>query len=514
MKLLRMLILVLIETVLMTIAVRAEESKFECPSSHSFGDGVPDSETITLCEPISILAEKPVSCCCTVGRVWGIYEHEPFVDLDAVPDSIFIPLSSSNVVCGCTGQYLTESHTITNIVIKMCGQCPPGTDNTKVNSMRMQISLGRTSYGEYAGHLEIYSRSFPDLSYATPAALQVKTAHLRDMDVIRDTASGEVRQIMATECFVTVEPLDSHRYTVSFYSPGSVAPNLDVNGCYVLNSGSSPFSHYLFENPDTTNAFERLRITKTFNGSTEQSEFSWRWDAQNRPNWALSKGGGLQTIGLCVEPYDGGTFKTLTTRAQDGKVAAVERKQYVAFGSSQLPVQIVRDPDGAALTTRYEYYADGKRRITVNPDGSWDKTLYSGGLVSERRSGWLDVGTNATAEATQVTSYDHTPFLTTTESNAVITVSTNVFTVLTTNEVDVVTTNEYSVVETNTSYDVQTNLWPDTGATDPGTPRVETVIAASVPVAKPLRVIYTDTMGYKTVEEVRLLVPRPANRLL
>ena len=58
MKLLRMLILVLIETVLMTIAVRAEESKFECPSSHSFGDGVPDSETITL----EALAKPPGRC--------------------------------------------------------------------------------------------------------------------------------------------------------------------------------------------------------------------------------------------------------------------------------------------------------------------------------------------------------------------------------------------------------------------------------------------------------------------
>jgi RHS repeat-associated protein len=454
----------------------------------------PEEIEADLCaEHIPVEVSARVTCSSVLQGWVNGSTNVPHIPGEYVPSSVNVALSSYD--CGHDGCHPITNKTVSvRIVYKGCDTCPAGTEEGEIGSLRHRINLGRAADGGAAGFLELYASDAPDASFATPEAL--KLFSLRGVDAVRDRDTGHLRQILAAECFVTVDPVDEHRYTVSFHTPGSVESELDTNGWYVLKSGASPFSHFLIENPDTTNAFRRMRISRTANGEARATEYAWERDNQDRLNWSLGKGGGLQEIGLCVEPYGDGESKTWTTRAQGGAAAAVERKQYMTFGGSRLLTLAVRDPAGAALTTRYEYTESGALRLTVGPGGSWNENVFSGGWVSERRSGWLDASTNASEEATQVTAYIHIPFLAVVETNIVDMI---------------VSTNEQSVVQTNFTYNIQTNLWPDTGVTDPGTPRVETVIAAGVPIAKILRVIYTDTMGYKRVEEVRLADPAAAD---
>ena len=352
-----------------------------------------------------------------------------------------------------------------------------------VKSLHMKLSLGYTSGGLMAGRLALDSAAPSNAIYSSSSLVLTNP---RVEDVVH-MDSG--RQILAPEAFVVITNTSAQSYDVSFYPPRrveireTVTPGLSyfVNGilvqhfttnlCYVIQPGTLPFAQYSVENPDGSNACSRLRITRNPGGSTEAvSEFAWV-DGQ----WSLSEGGGLRTTWMATSQNGGLLAKTWRVADGADTAASTVRKTYKTIDEAERVVEEVQDPDGEALTTSYDYYESGPStgwlKKQTRSDGSWTSHAYqSDNRESETRAGWLDGGSE---DACRVTTRSYAPFLTTN--------------------------------------DIPVGVPRDDGTTDPTTPRVETVAIAGVPVSKTLRTVALDTMGYRRIEEVRLLDPAETN---
>ena len=323
------------------------------PSTHAgtcaIGEYSPTEVKKSICiEDFTINVKAPVVCD-MVTNDWAstiIYvNHTPG---EYTPDEEKFILTAD---CGhkeCD-KPLIKKGSVSIIYLTSCGSesdCTAGGDDGELKSLRHRFKLGNTSSGKTAGLLEIYTADIPTPSLVTPAALRLLAPH--NLDIVRNPINGALSQIMAPECFVSIQTRDQHGYTISFYTPDKVNTVLDLEGNYTLKPSSTPFAHYLIENPDAGTKFQRLRVSKTFRGISSASEYSWVSTPGGGVNWSLDTGNGLRRISLSVEP-DGttGTIKTRTTQTQDGAIAMTQRKYYATIDDDyQVITASIADPDG------------------------------------------------------------------------------------------------------------------------------------------------------------------------
>ena len=444
--------------------------------SHGCAIGEPSTLKVGPCEavikgPVSapITCSSPMNLALSTTNVWERSGEES-------------PSSVSVILAG-TCDHGVEMSKPDVVDVEYTDALTAGELKCDVKSLHMKLSLGFTSGGLMAGRLVLDSAAPSNAIYSS-SSLMLTNPRVEDV-VYMDGG----RQILAPEAFVVITNTSAQSYDVSFYPPRrveireTVTPGLSyfVNGilvqhfttnlCYVIQPGTLPFAKYSVENPDGSNACSRLRITRNPGGSTEKvSEFAWV-DGQ----WSLSEGGGLRTTWMTTSQNGGLLAKTWRVADAADTVASTVRKTYKTIDEAERVVEEVQDPDGEALTTTYDYYETGpstgwlKKR--TDADGSWTSHAYqSDNRESETRAGWLDGGPE---DDCRVSTRSYAPFLTTN--------------------------------------DIPVGVPRDDGTTDPTTPRVETVSIAGVPVSKTLRTVALDTMGYRRIEEVRLLDPAETN---
>ena len=277
----------------------------------------------------------------------------------------------------------------------------PGTSTPELNSLDWSIGLGSAEFGNSHGSLRILSaQARPELSSPT---FLIPAAPSPGFD--RRLVQNAVRQVLTPTALVQVsndtEDGSPYLYKIDFLSRPN--PLVDTNGFYLTN-GATLIKEVTVQNPNGSTNYNTLRITEVAGSITNQIQYVY--DPSNLL-WTLTLPGNLskqtlQTVSSNATQlvtrksiFKPGTPDQLVYREQNTytNFTYVDGGVTVLTGFSFL-IQKVIDPDGAQLTTAYDYYWDPtetyrfkKLKQKVNPDGSWvrydygsdfDKTVYPG----------------------------------------------------------------------------------------------------------------------------------------
>ncbi len=303
-----------------------------------------------------------------------------------------------------------------NVVVRQkCSICSGGpageSSGPTLGSIVWGIGLGDLSDGRTAESISLLEETLSNTSYTPAALIYSPPGRTTEVDVVRDT-NGSLRQIKAPQTLADVITISASEYDIRFYRTADVGTK--SNSLYTVSG--QPFVIWKIKNPDPT-TISRLQISKIQNGVTDTSEYTW--DAVSN-TWSLSKGGGasIQTKSVTY-PTQTSRIETITTKDNTGQVISKVARTYHTYNWGEELLKEVIDPDGAALTTIYNYYEDStetgrytKVASITNPDGSWQKYDYdsSGNKTLELRP-WKDLALAAATEAnSRATRYAYSNF--------------------------------------------------------------------------------------------------------
>ncbi len=226
---------------------------------------------------------------------------------------------------------------------------------------------------------------------------------------------GIIRQVMAPTRMLDFVTIDPYEYEVRFYEPQDVS--LGTNGLYDVLEGASPFEFYTVANPDTTNAYNRLNITRTVGGTERTFAFTY---AEVQHMWIGTEDGGQ-------------TFKQSTMEWDAAKENCVRTKKWFSDGESPVAKwtkRIIKQPWGQALmekedhisptlsrTNVYTYYSDesesnhySKVASAQMGNGTWWTRDYDDQKrMSFDTLSWKDVELTTNAALAKAVTYDYTP---------------------------------------------------------------------------------------------------------
>ncbi len=281
-----------------------------------------------------------------------------------------------------------------------CKDSPPGSGDFSLGSVKAWLNLGQGT-GDYSGGgLLIDSPSITERIY-TPRLLLPAIPEGNGFEAIRD--SGElIRQVRAPQTLVDIVVLNASSYEVRFYSPGQSGAQDPVTKIYALTG--SPFVTYRFENP-TAGETKRLRITEMRGSSVKITEYSFDSAAST---WLLSTADGLRKESEVETTVGGDKVRTNTVRNSADQVVSQVARTYRRFVWGEELIREVLDPDGAALTTTYEFYEalpnsdPNYRRLKQRTDarGDWERLTYDGtGRVLKSVRPFLNAPPNTVTDA-------------------------------------------------------------------------------------------------------------------
>lgn len=268
-------------------------------------------------------------------------------------------------------------YTISQVeLVRLCSDTQPGSPGFAQDSVHFWMELGRVPGNASAGQLRLDAESFTSAIYM-PAMLTPPSAVAGSVEVVTNTAG--LRQVKAPQTLADVVVIGAAAYEVRFYAPQQIGAQDIATKIYAVSG--TPFVVYKLENPDA-NVTERLRITETRDGQSRETEF--RLDSTG--TWTLTQGGGLRRESETVTIVNGDTVKTKTIRDAQNQVVAKEARTYRSFPWGEEMIRLVLDPDGAALTTTYDFYSAvpasnpnyRNLRQQTNADGSWARFTYDG----------------------------------------------------------------------------------------------------------------------------------------
>ena len=305
------------------------------------------------------------------------------------------------------------------------GYCTMGDMSTENSCVDVRFLLGRIPYGGSAGSLWLFSET-QTVSLATPQALTLpddKPARaytagyliqeFKHSTVILSSTNNAPRQIVTTEGLADIVVSNDFAYELAFYSATNVG-GTSTSGLYT-NTGPWHVK-YLVENPDGTNAYNRLRITR-FDApddpdDTNVSQYVW---TEATKQWALTTGNGIRTETQTTS--SDGTYTNVTRIVKDasGTAVSVSSEKYEPFAWGLSMVEQVIGSNGVSLTTTRTYYENvaengrySRIKLEVSPDGAWREYDYnSDGLTIKVVSGFMDSPTNAADSEARVVEYDY-----------------------------------------------------------------------------------------------------------
>lgn len=277
-----------------------------------------------------------------------------------------------------------------------CSSCgSPGSGKCDDGSVDVDINLGTMTGGNSAGSLLLYAKE-PSFSLGTPRALRFYPRP-GGPEVIR-FSSGDLRQIRSAEALADVVTLDDYSYEIRFYTDAHAGAK-NSQGLYEP-TGSS---YVVWRIAADSNDVNRLDVSEIRGASTKEYAYVYN-PLQN--GWTLTSGGGLKVETRFSEWNSNLTVRTETHVIVNGSENEALRElnvfKTVSWGEAK--IQVIVDPEGAALTTTRTYYEDPQQmgkymRLASEqkPDGSMVVYDYDaeGRMTLESRN-WLDsaAGTN------------------------------------------------------------------------------------------------------------------------
>lgn len=260
------------------------------------------------------------------------------------------------------------------------------------------ISLGQSQSGESDGII-VYQpgragENLLDLS-------NVSIAGGASTEIIPDQA-GYAQQVKAGTALANRVQLDNFSFKYDFYYATNVGAK--SNGVYQVSG--APYVSWKFENPDGTNAVNRMIITEVRGGMTVTNLYTWLpatqiWEARLGNNLSLQRvqrtaTGNLETeIREICSPTDG---------------IVLERKTDVYEIYSWGIGLKSRTLGDQSSSENYSYTSDGKIEKIIYPTGNWIRYEYDSlrRLQKAIRS-YKDEPSTALESTVSVTAYDYTP---------------------------------------------------------------------------------------------------------
>ena len=230
-------------------------------------------------------------------------------------------------------------------------RCTPGSASTSLTggALNLNIALGLGSFGKPAGELSLYTlRPIPNL--ISPSALAYHTS-IRS-EVFRDT-NNVLRQVHNTQALVDIVTSINTGYEIRFYTPADAGA---ANSFGFYEPVGTPFKVFAIENPDANGATSnQLRITESGDGISRTSDFVW---SDTDQKWTLITGNGLRKECLTSERVSAFIRRETYTITEGVEETLVykEQRSFQEFNWGEEMVEKIVDPDGAALTTAWNYY--------------------------------------------------------------------------------------------------------------------------------------------------------------
>jgi RHS repeat-associated protein len=262
-----------------------------------------------------------------------------------------------------------SDYTLTKVeLIQPCGRGGDGGESLHaLGSVRSHFTLGRGPGGDSAGVIRLEAPAVSAALYS-PAALLLSAPNNGGVAEVRD-AAGTLRQVKAPQVFADIVTLSASAYEIRFHGAADAGAFDPVTGLYPV--GGAPFAVHKVEDAAPASSGAALRLTETRGGLTKVVEYS---TDPATGVLTLSTGNGLRRESM-VETVAGDTRTTVSTiRNPDDTVAAKTTRTYRTFpGGREEQTSEILDPDGAALTTTWQYDSVGRLLSVARPDGGWEK---------------------------------------------------------------------------------------------------------------------------------------------
>ena len=202
--------------------------------------------------------------------------------------------------------------------------------------------LGKTQDGLLAGELAILAgKNEISNKLATPEFLKFYTV-ARGIESIYDS-DGVIKQVLATETFVSIDVVNDFSYDIKFYKPGVIKERNNKTGLYSIESSAEPFVVWRVENPDGYGGYNKLNIS-AIKGRSEVYKYVY----DNALNiWTLNKGNGLY-IEKLAEEQSGRirvVTRTITDSNSSNKIASQIQTTYKNYDLiGERVIQEINDP--------------------------------------------------------------------------------------------------------------------------------------------------------------------------
>ncbi|MBI5425305.1 MAG: RHS repeat-associated core domain-containing protein [Opitutae bacterium] len=277
-----------------------------------------------------------------------------------------------------------------------------GTNPSLQPKVNWGISLGAMPDGNWAGAVRWWQREFDDallsnssLSYDGSVAQGIYTAAYAD---------GSLKYIDADNVVVIIERGANRGYSIKFYTGDTWITGITADTDHVPNvNGATPFVTYEVSNPNPNGStldpaygidLKRTQPYLDDAGNPATKTDHWIIKRELRAGQyalVMSQADGARDVVVVATTPSSGQWTETTTV---GTVSKVQRTFQTFPWGTEITSE-VNDPQGAALTTTYDYHAGsysyynvgavywspgsasvGKLKKITRPDGSWETYSY------------------------------------------------------------------------------------------------------------------------------------------
>ncbi len=250
----------------------------------------------------------------------------------------------------------------------------PGGGSVAIGSVDMTVGLGLTEHQQPVGYFYLKGE-LPHFGLSHPEALQLVMAET-NITVVSNTLGTTIEQVKVPQCLANVVGGDS-KFEINFYATNAFDPVAGGDGHFSTN-GTPEFVKWTVENPDGTNAYNRLFVVEKrgLHSITNKYEYD-----TNTATMTLITGNNLRKQTKHDYWNTNHTIFNEMTEVIDPATSTTVYKvlrQYIDNPWGRGLTNEIVDPDGAALRTSYSYYTNGVLKQVVWPDGSWRIEEYDG----------------------------------------------------------------------------------------------------------------------------------------
>ncbi len=321
----------------------------------------------TGCETIPDFATVHISGTCEHGSEVG---KDVSVEIlkksagDSVPGSTGVDFTPSSEDLSPTVRS-SPSRAVRAVRSSAAAALPPGMP-------RWSVSLGGAASGSPAGRLSLSAaRMFGPRRDAS--MLRLMEGPSSGLDVVwskaarREGSGGYmvswfedycVADILAPDCFVRVSSPSSFPFSVSFYSPSSLEPELDSRGNYVLRPGASPF--LVCEIGPGAAPSNSVRVVERRPGLADAVVDFSRSQSAGGTVYSVSRGGGLHVAECSVSTLPYGLRRVERRVSGPGGSESFHVVDYADASGVEKPVRIAEyGPSGPTNVETRTYCGPG-----------------------------------------------------------------------------------------------------------------------------------------------------------